>query len=73
MSSAISERSEALSSLVATTPDPILADRAGHPVYGMFAKVPVFDPASPKEAQQMLPIAFELSEKYQIPSSSVPS
>src|SRR5512139_2660592 len=33
----------------------------------MFAKVPVFDPASPKEAQQMLPIAFKLSEKYQIP------
>jgi indolepyruvate ferredoxin oxidoreductase alpha subunit len=33
----------------------------------MFAKVPVFDPSSPKEAQQMLPIAFELSEKYQIP------
>jgi indolepyruvate ferredoxin oxidoreductase alpha subunit len=33
----------------------------------MFAKVPVFDPANPKEAQQMLPIAFDLSEKYQIP------
>jgi indolepyruvate ferredoxin oxidoreductase alpha subunit len=33
----------------------------------MFAKVPVFDPASPKEAQEMLPIAFDLSEKYQIP------
>lgn len=33
----------------------------------MFAKVPVFDPANPKEAQQMLPIAFEFSEKYQIP------
>ncbi len=33
----------------------------------MFAKVPVFDPASPKEAQQMLPVAFEVSEKYQIP------
>jgi indolepyruvate ferredoxin oxidoreductase alpha subunit len=33
----------------------------------MFAKVPVFDPSSPKEAQQMLPIAFDLSEKYQIP------
>ena len=33
----------------------------------MFAKVPVFDPANPKEAQKMLPIAFELSEKYQIP------
>jgi indolepyruvate ferredoxin oxidoreductase alpha subunit len=33
----------------------------------MFAKVPVFDPANPQEAQQMLPIAFDLSEKYQIP------
>jgi indolepyruvate ferredoxin oxidoreductase alpha subunit len=33
----------------------------------MFAKVPVFDPANPREAQQMLPVAFELSEKYQIP------
>jgi len=33
----------------------------------MFAKVPVFDPANPKEAQKMLPIAFELSEKYQTP------
>ncbi|HUL30069.1 MAG TPA: indolepyruvate ferredoxin oxidoreductase subunit alpha [Thermodesulfobacteriota bacterium] len=33
----------------------------------MFAKVPVFDPANPKEAQQMLPLAFELSEKHQIP------
>jgi indolepyruvate ferredoxin oxidoreductase alpha subunit len=33
----------------------------------MFAKVPVFDPANPKEAQKMLPMAFELSEKYQIP------
>ena len=33
----------------------------------MFAKVPVFDPANPQEAQKMLPIAFDLSEKYQIP------
>ena len=33
----------------------------------MFAKVPVFDPASAREAQQMLPMAFELSEKFQIP------
>jgi indolepyruvate ferredoxin oxidoreductase alpha subunit len=33
----------------------------------MFAKVPVFDPANPKEAQKMLPLAFDLSEKYQIP------
>jgi indolepyruvate ferredoxin oxidoreductase alpha subunit len=33
----------------------------------MFAKVPVFDPASPRDAQQMLPVAFDLSEKFQIP------
>jgi len=33
----------------------------------MFAKIPVFDPASPREAQQMLPMAFDLSEKFQIP------
>ena len=33
----------------------------------MFAKIPVFDPASPRDAQKMLPIAFDLSEKYQIP------
>ncbi len=33
----------------------------------MFAKVPVFDPANPKEAQQMLPMAFDLSERHQIP------
>src|SRR5512135_1103086 len=33
----------------------------------MFAKVPVFDPSTPREAQQMLPLAFELSEKFQIP------
>lgn len=33
----------------------------------MFAKVPVFDPANPKEAQRMIPLAFDLSEKYQIP------
>jgi indolepyruvate ferredoxin oxidoreductase alpha subunit len=33
----------------------------------MFAKVPVFDPASPRDAQHMMPVAFELSEKFQIP------
>ncbi|RPJ05534.1 MAG: indolepyruvate ferredoxin oxidoreductase subunit alpha, partial [Deltaproteobacteria bacterium] len=33
----------------------------------MFAKVPVFDPASPRDAQEMLPLAFDLSEKYQVP------
>jgi indolepyruvate ferredoxin oxidoreductase alpha subunit len=33
----------------------------------MFAKIPVLDPSSPRDAQKMLPIAFELSEKHQIP------
>jgi len=33
----------------------------------MFAKIPVFDPSSPKDAQHMMPMAFDLSEKFQIP------
>lgn len=33
----------------------------------MFAKIPVFDPSSPKEAMDMIKEAFELSERYQIP------
>jgi indolepyruvate ferredoxin oxidoreductase alpha subunit len=35
--------------------------------HGMFAKVPVLDPSSPQEAKEMVPYAFELSERYQIP------
>ena len=31
------------------------------------AKVPVFDPATPKEAMDMLPLAFELSERHRLP------
>lgn len=33
----------------------------------MFAKIPVFDPSSPRDAQHMMPLAFDLSEKFQIP------
>ncbi len=33
----------------------------------MVAHLPVFDPSSPREAQEMIKIAFELSEKYSIP------
>lgn len=33
----------------------------------MVAKIPVFDPANPRDAQKMIPIAFEISERYQIP------
>jgi indolepyruvate ferredoxin oxidoreductase alpha subunit len=33
----------------------------------MFAKIPVFDPSSPKEAMEMIKEALELSERYRIP------
>jgi indolepyruvate ferredoxin oxidoreductase alpha subunit len=32
-----------------------------------FAKIPVFDPSSPREAKEMVRRAFDLSEKYEIP------
>ncbi len=35
--------------------------------FAQFARVPVFDPASPREAKEMVPRAFALSEKYEIP------
>ena len=35
--------------------------------YAMFAKVPVFDPCSPREAKEMVGPAFALSEEYEIP------
>ena len=35
--------------------------------FGMYAKVPVYDPSSPQEAKEMVKDAFELSEAYQIP------
>lgn len=35
--------------------------------YGMFAKIPVFDPATPQEAKEMVRASFELSEEFQIP------
>jgi indolepyruvate ferredoxin oxidoreductase alpha subunit len=35
--------------------------------FAMFAKVPVLDPSSPREAKNFVASAFELSEKYQIP------
>jgi hypothetical protein len=36
-------------------------------LFGLFAKAPVFDPSSPREAQGMVAEAFDLSEKYEIP------
>lgn len=32
-----------------------------------FAKIPVFDPANPKEAKEMVKKAYELSERFQLP------
>jgi len=32
-----------------------------------FAKVPVLDPSSPEEARQMVAVAFDLSEEFQVP------
>ncbi|MHB8909766.1 MAG: thiamine pyrophosphate-dependent enzyme [Syntrophales bacterium] len=36
-------------------------------LFAHFAKVPVFDPSSPREAREMVAEAFALSEKYEIP------
>lgn len=35
--------------------------------HAMFAKIPVFDPSTPREAKEMVKAAFELSEEFQIP------
>lgn len=35
--------------------------------FAWFAKVPVFDPATPAQAREMALEAFELSEKYEVP------
>jgi indolepyruvate ferredoxin oxidoreductase alpha subunit len=42
-------------------------------VFAGFAKLPVLDPASPQEARDMVPRAFEISEKYEIPVIMRPS
>jgi len=36
-------------------------------LFAHFAKVPVFDPSSPREAKEMIKKAFDLSERYEIP------
>jgi indolepyruvate ferredoxin oxidoreductase alpha subunit len=35
--------------------------------FAMFAKIPVLDPSSPREAKEMVEQAFLLSEKYELP------
>ncbi len=36
-------------------------------LFAIFAKVPVLDPATPREAKEMVLAAFALSEKYRVP------
>ena len=36
-------------------------------LFALFSKIPVLDPASPQEAKDMVALAFELSERHQIP------
>lgn len=36
-------------------------------LFAIFAKVPVLDPATPREAKEMVKYAFALSEKYRVP------
>lgn len=35
--------------------------------YAQFALVPCFDPATPQEAKDMIPYAFEFSERFEVP------
>jgi indolepyruvate ferredoxin oxidoreductase, alpha subunit len=35
--------------------------------FAMFAKLPVLDPSSPREAKEMVGLAYEISESYELP------
>lgn len=54
--------------LVADDPGPISSQTEQDTrQFGVFSKVPVFDPATPEEAYLMISDAFEMSEKYGTP------
>ena len=54
--------------LVADDPGPISSQTEQDTrTFGMFSKLPVFDPSSVSEAYEMIQEAFELSEKYGTP------
>ena len=36
-------------------------------LFSLFSKIPALDPSSPREAKEMVALAFELSERHQIP------
>lgn len=54
--------------LVADDPGPISSQTEQDTrEFGVFSKIPVFDPATPEEAYLMMADAFEMSEKYNTP------
>ena len=54
--------------VVADDPGPISSQTEQDTrTFGLFSKLPVFDPASPEEAYEMIGDAFELSERYGTP------
>lgn len=54
--------------MVADDPGPISSQtEQDSRTFAQFAKVPVFDPASPEDAYEMIKDAFEYSEKYHTP------
>ena len=54
--------------MVADDPGPISSQTEQDTrTYGMFSKLPVFDPSSVDEAYEMIQTAFEISEKYNTP------
>lgn len=42
-------------------------------LFSLFSKIPALDPSSPQEAKEMVALAFELSERHQIPVLLRPS
>lgn len=54
--------------VVADDPGPISSQTEQDTrVFGIFSKIPVFDPSSPEEAYEMIQDAYEYSEKYLTP------
>jgi len=54
--------------LVADDPGPISSQTEQDTrVYGRFSKIPVLDPTTPEEAFAMMPLAFDISERYNTP------
>ena len=54
--------------VVADDPGPISSQTEQDTrTFGMYSKVPVFDPATPEEAYEMMSYAYRISERYETP------